>query len=577
MKRNRTVPSFERILRKKIAMNYQLIRVGVCLVLILAGEGICAQKLTTQDDTLRGTITAERNWWDVGYYRLKIAIDPDEQKISGSVMIVYKVLEAGQRMQIDLQPPLSIDKVRQGGKDLTFSKKGKNAHIIRIDKNQVPEATDSIEVFYSGHPIIARNPPWEGGFQFAKDRSNNWFIATSCQGLGASAWWPNKDHSYDEPDSMLMIVTVPEPLTDISNGRLRKVTSNGDSTRTFEWFVKNPINNYGVNVNAATYKHFADTLMGEKGLLTMDFYVLPYNFEKAREQFKQAKLMLKAFEYWFGPYPFYEDGYKLVETPYLGMEHQSSVTYGNGYQNGYRGKDPSGTGWGLKWDFIIIHESGHEWFANNITYKDIADMWIHESFANYSETLFTEFYYGKEAGTDYNVGIRKGIQNDRPIIGTYNVNKSGSGDMYPKGGNMLHTIRHSINDDEKFRNILRGLNETFYHKTVTSKEIEDFISSKAAVDFSKVFDQYLRDVRVPVLEYKIEKGKLHYRWANAVDGFDLGLHQSSMQAIKFLKPGTKWQTMSFKKREQPIDKQYLERMYYISVKDLTVSNPRSKM
>jgi aminopeptidase N len=558
-------------------MNCRLTRVAVCLVLALGYEGVSAQRPVTLDDTLRGTITPERRWWDVGYYRLKIAVDPTPQKISGAVLITYKVLQSGELMQIDLQPPLSIDRVRQGGEELTFSKRGRNAYIIQTKKNQLQDATDSIEVFYSGHPIIAKNPPWEGGFQFTKDRSNNWFIATSCQGLGASAWWPNKDHSYDEPDSMMISVTVPEPLTDVSNGRLRKVVANPDSTRTFDWFVSNPINNYGVNVNAATYTHFADTLIGEKGLLTLDFYVLPYNLEKAREQFKQAKQMLKAFEYWFGPYPFYEDGYKLVETPYLGMEHQSSVTYGNGYQNGYRGKDPSGTGWGLKWDFIIIHESGHEWFANNITYKDIADMWIHESFTNYSETLFTEFYYGKEAGTDYNVGIRKGIQNDRPIVGTYNINKSGSGDMYPKGGNMLHTIRHSINDDDKFRMILRGLNETFYHKTVTSKEIEDFISSRAGINFSKVFDQYLRDVRIPVLGYKIEKGKLHYRWANVVEGFDMGLHQSSNRTVKFLRPGTEWQTLTIRKGDRPIDKQYLERMYYISVKDVSIPTSRAKM
>jgi aminopeptidase N len=278
--------------------------------------------------------------------------------------------------------------------------------------------------------------------------------------------------------------------------------------------------------------------------------------------------MLKAFEHWFGPYPFYEDGYKLVEVPYLGMEHQSSVTYGNGFQNGYLGRDLSGTGWGLKWDFIIIHESGHEWFANNITYRDIADMWIHESFTNYSETLFTEYYYGKEAGTDYNVGTRKAIQNERPIIGVYNVNQSGSGDMYYKGGNMLHTIRHSIGHDEKFRTILRGLNETFYHSTVTSKQIEDYISTASGIDFSKVFDQYLRTVKVPQLEFRVGKKKLSYRWTNAVDGFDLGLNLQPQSRIRLLKPATNWQTVRLKKNEQLIDKAFLERMYYITVREV---------
>ena len=549
-------------------MTHRLFSLTIIFV-FLSSFPLFAQKVFTLDDSLRGTITPERSWWDVGYYKLKVSVNPTDKSIKGSVTTVYKILRENNTMQIDLQPPLTIEKITQAGRDLTFSKKGNNAWFVNIEKPQPVNGTDSIQVFYSGNPLIAKNPPWQGGFQFVKDQNGNDFIATSCQGLGASVWWPNKDHSYDEPDSMLISVTVPKPLTDVSNGRLRRVIDNADNTRTFEWFVKNPINNYGVNVNAATYEHFSDTLMGEKGLLTLDFYVLPYNLGKAKEQFKQAKMMLKAFEYWFGPYAFYEDGYKLVETPYLGMEHQSSVTYGNGYENGYRGRDLSGTGWGLKWDFIIIHESGHEWFANNITYKDIADMWIHESFTNYSETLYTDFYFGEEAGTDYNVGTRKGIKNDRPIIGTYNVNKSGSGDMYPKGGNMLHTIRHAINDDAKFRMILRGVNETFYHKTVTTKEIEDFISAKAGIDFSKVFDQYLRDVRIPVLEFRMEGRSLFYRWSNVVDGFSLPVHLQPEKRMKFLQPGTAWKSLKVKKGEQLIDKAYLERMYYITVENRT--------
>jgi aminopeptidase N len=544
----------------------------VILVNVILATTHCslAQNRTfTLEDTLRGSITPERSWWDVGYYRLRVAVDPDSQKISGQVLIAYRILREEDKMQIDLQPPLKIEKVIQDGREVAFSRKGKNAHILNLEKPQSRGGVDSIEVFYSGHPIIARNPPWDGGFQFTKDENGSSFLATSCQGLGASAWWPNKDHSSDEPDSMLISVTVPQPLMDVSNGRLIRITEHDDSTRTFEWVVKNPINNYGVNVNAATYAHFADTLHGEKGILDMNFYVLPYNLEKAKEQFKQAKLMLKAFEHWFGPYPFYEDGYKLVEVPYLGMEHQSSVTYGNGFQNGYLGRDLSGTGWGLKWDFIIIHESGHEWFANNITYKDIADMWIHESFTNYSETLFTEYYYGKEAGTDYNVGTRKAIQNDTPIIGIYNVNESGSGDMYYKGGNMLHTIRHSIGDDEKFRMILRGLNETFYHSTVTSKQIEDYISSEAGIDFSKVFDQYLRTVKVPQLEFRVDRKKLSYRWTNVVDGFDLALNLPSESRIRSIKPATEWKSIQLKKNERVIDKAFLERMYYITLREIS--------
>lgn len=519
----------------------------------------------TYEDTVRGTINEHRSWWDVGYYHLNVAVDPERRFIEGSVNLTYRVLEAGEEMQIDLQPPLSVTRIEQDDETLTFQAKGKNAVLVKLKKPQVPGSTQEITIQYSGNPILAKNPPWQGGVQFTTDMDGNHFIATSCQGLGASAWWPNKDHAYDEPDSMMMSVTVPSPLKDVSNGRLHDITEHTNGTTTYHWFVSNPINNYGVNVNIGNYVHFTDTLNGAKGKLDLDFYVLPANLEKAKEQFKQAKLMLRAFEYWFGPYPFYEDGFKLVEVPYLGMEHQSSVTYGNGYQNGYLGRDLSGTGWGLKWDFIIIHESGHEWFANNITYQDIADMWIHESFTNYSEALYTEYYFGKEAATDYVVGTRKDIQNDIPIIGIYNVNRRGSGDMYPKGGNMLHTIRHSINNDSLFRDILRGMNETFYHKTVTTKQIEDYISARAGVDLSKVFDQYLRNVTIPELQHYRKGKRIFFRWANAVNGFDLRVHMPVQGKVITLSPKTSWTKMKDKKKNTNIDAAYLERMFYIKV------------
>ncbi|MBL7817066.1 MAG: M1 family metallopeptidase [Saprospiraceae bacterium] len=508
---------------------------------------LLAQEKFTLDDTLRGSITRERAWWDLTYYELKVRVDPTNQSLDGSTTVFYKVLEPYQTLQIDLQPPLSIKRVFQDGKPLTINKKGQNAYFITLEKTQQKGQLESVVVEYSGKPKVAKRAPWDGGFSWSKDKNGQPFVATSCQGLGASVWWPCKDHMYDEVDSMLSSITVPQNLMDVSNGRLRKTTLNADGTKTFDWFVKNPINNYGVNVNIGNYTHFADEYMGEKGKLTLDYYVLPENLDKAKEQFKQVKLMLKAFEHWFGPYPFYEDGYKLVEVPYLGMEHQSSVTYGNRYTNGYLGTDLSRTGWGLKWDFIIVHESGHEWFANNITYKDIADMWIHESFTNYSENLFTEYYHGKEAGSAYVIGTRRSIQNDKPIIGHYDVNNEGSGDMYYKGGNMLHTIRQIVNDDDKWRAILRGLNQTFYHQTVTTKQIEDYVSKNANRDFSKVFDQYLRDTRIPVLEYRLTKKRIDYRWTNCVIGFDMPLkiildNKKEMT----LQPKTEWQSLKMK-------------------------------
>ncbi|MEM9144432.1 MAG: M1 family metallopeptidase, partial [Bacteroidota bacterium] len=400
----------------------------------------------TEQDTLRGSITPERSWWDLNYYHLDVTVDPEKKYISGSNTIRYRVLEAGQVLQVDLQPPMKIESVWQDGKALRFQSKG-NAHFVHLEKNQKEGRFNSVKIMYSGHPKVAQNAPWDGGFSWETDNRGKPFIATSCQGLGASVWWPNKDHMYDEVDSMAISVTVPKNLMDISNGRLRKIEEDQD-TKTYHWFVKSPINNYGVNLNIAEYTHFASTYEGEAGTLTLDYYVLPQNYDKAQKQFQQVPQMLRAFEHWFGPYPFYADGYKLVEVPYLGMEHQSSVTYGNQYKNGYLGTDLSRSGWGLKFDFIIIHESGHEWFANSITNKDIADMWIHESFTAYSESLFLDYYYGPEAAADYVIGTRALIKNDRPIIGPYDVNQEGSGDMYYKGANMLHTLRQLLEDDK---------------------------------------------------------------------------------------------------------------------------------
>ncbi len=491
------------------------------LLILFSGIILAQTPVFTQDDTLRGSITPERAWWDLTFYNLKVKVDPAQKSISGSNEIRYKVLTSNQLLQIDLQPPMLIERVEQDGQALTVNQKGRNAYFIELQKPQTVGSQQSVTVWYAGKPQVAKHAPWDGGFSWSKDAAGQPFVATSCQGLGASVWWPCKDHMYDEPDSQAVTVTVPKGLMDVSNGRLRRSSDNPDGTRTFEWAVTNPINNYGINVNIANYSYFADTLRGEKGVLTLDYYVLPENLEKAQTQFKQVKLMMRAFEHWFGPYPFYEDGYKLVEVPYLGMEHQSSVTYGNQYKNGYLGRDLSGTGWGLKWDFIIIHESGHEWFANNVTYRDIADMWIHEGFTNYSENLYTEYYFGKEAGAAYVRGTRENIENRRPIIGTYEVNSEGSTDMYYKGGNMLHTIRQIVDNDELWRSILRGINRDFYHQTVTTKQIEEYISQKSGKNLQKVFDQYLRTTSIPTLEYSLKKQQLIYRWTNCVPGFDM--------------------------------------------------------
>jgi aminopeptidase N len=504
-------------------MNKLRIILLTCFVTILAPYNLAAQKkIFTRQDTLRGSITPERACWDLKYYHLDIAVNPSDSTIKGKNTVIYKVIKPKTLMQIDLQEPLVLTKAVEGGKDLKFSREG-NVYWINIDAQQEIGRTYSIELSYEGRPVIAVHPPWEGGITWDYDRNNKPFVASSCQGTGASIWWPCKDHMYDEPDSMLISVNVPGNLMDVSNGRLRKIDDKADGTKTYHWFVSNSISNYSVNINVGDYVHFSEVYDGEKGPLDCDFYVLRDHLEAAKAQFKQAGLMLAAFEYWFGPYPFYEDGYKLVEAPYLGMEHQSSVTYGNGFANGYLGTDLSHTGWGLKFDFIIIHESGHEWFGNNITYEDIADMWVHESFTNYAESLYVEYYYGKEAGSEYVLGTRMNIRNDRPIIGMYNVNNEGSGDMYYKGGNMLHTIRQILNDDEKWRSILRDMNKDFWHSVVKGSQIEAYLSEKTGINLKPVFDQYLRDVRIPVFEYVVSGNALSFRWNNCVPGFNMPL------------------------------------------------------
>ena len=512
------------------------------------------KKNFTRQDTLRGSVTPEREWWDLTYYHLDIEVQPDKKFISGKNTIQYKVLKPNQVMQIDLQEPMEITKVLQDGKPLAIKREG-NVFYIMLDKQNTGDI-NSIEVYYKGYPREAKRAPWDGGFSWKRDQNGKHFVATSCQGLGASVWWPNKDHMYDEVDSMLISVTIPRGLKNISNGRLRQIRLNNDDTETWTWFVNNPINNYGVNVNIGDYVNFSETYEGENGNLDMSYWVLKDNLEKAKEHFKDAPKMMEAFEHWFGPYPFYEDSFKLVEVPYLGMEHQSSVTYGNQYKKGYLGNDLSRTGWGLKWDFIIVHEGGHEWFANNITNKDVADMWVHEGFTAYSENLFLDYFYGKKASADYVIGTRANIQNDRPLIGYYNVNKEGSSDMYYKGANILHTLRQLIEDDELWRAILRGLNKDFYHQTVTTKQIEDYISEKTNKDLSAFFNQYLRDTRIPTLEYKIENNNLSFRYIDIVEGFDMPVEVEIGNKTEWIFPSSEWKTKTIKSSDFKIDRDY---------------------
>ena len=522
-------------------------------LMLLHNKSISQEYEFTKQDTLRGSVTPERAWWDLTYYHLDIAVDLDNKFIKGSNTIEYKVLEPNKKLQVDLQSPLKITKVEQNGKELTFSSEG-SAHFINLIDKQRKGKINSVKVYYEGNPKEAVRAPWDGGLSWTRDSNGKHFAATSCQGIGASIWWPNKDHMYDEVDSMLISVNVPKGLMNISNGRLNKIEEFED-TNTYHWYVSNPINNYGVNINIGDYVEFSEVYDGEKGKLDMIYYVLRDNIERAKTQFKDAVKMMDAFEYWFGPYPFYEDSFKIVEVPYLGMEHQSSITYGNKYMKGYLGRDLSRTGWGLKFDYIIIHEAGHEWFANNITYKDIADMWIHESFTTYSENLFLDYHYGKEASSEYVIGTRAGISNSAPMIGPYGVNQRGS-DIYSKGANVLHTIRQIANSDEKWRMILRGLNKDFYHQTVETKQIENYISDKMGYDLSTFFDQYLRTTNIPVFEYKLNDGLLEYKWTNVVDGFKMPIELFVGDEKIRLNPTQEIKSINVKSEKIRLDKNY---------------------
>jgi aminopeptidase N len=517
--------------------------------LSLSGLFSSAQLLTpakssfSRADSLRGSITPERAWWNLLHYDLSVTPDYAAKSLKGENGIRFQAIADGQLMQVDLQEPMKVLGITWRNKPLTYTREGNVFH-VRFPRMVKAGSVETVIVRFEGVPKIAVRPPWGGGWIWTKDEQGRPWMSVADEGLGASVWFPCKDHLYDEPDSgVTMKITCSDTLVGIGNGRLLGTKANGNGTTTYTWNVVNPINSYDIIPYIGKYANWTSVFDGAKGKLDCSYWVLDYNLEKAKPQFKQADTMLHAFEYWMGPYPFYEDSYKLVEAPHLGMEHQSNVAYGNHYANGYLGRDLSGTGWGLKWDFIIVHESGHEWFGNNITDKDAADMWVHEGFTNYSETLYTTYMYGIEAGNDYLIGTRKNISNDENIIGRYDVNKEGSGDMYYKGGNMLHMIRQIIGDSA-FRGMLHGLSSTFYHQTVTTKQIEDYMSQYTHKDLSKIFDQYLRTTKVPTLAYQSSGSVISYRWTNCVPGFNMpvkvyvgGLPE------QWITPTTEWQTM----------------------------------
>lgn len=521
------------------------------------------KKVFSHQDTLRGSIGPGRAWWNVLRYDIEVTPDYNKKFIAGVNTITFKWLAAIPAtgfMQIDLQEPMIIDSIIYQNKPLQF-KRDHNAWFIQWPVTEHSDE-EKIRIAYHGNPRIAVRAPWDGGWLFTKDNKGRPWMTVACQGLGASVWYPCKDHQSDEPDNGASLsITVPDSLVAVGNGRLVEKKANDNGFTTWKWEVKNPINNYDIVPYIGKYVNWTEEYKGLKGNLDCSYWVIDYNEEKAKAQFLQTNDMLKCFEYWFGPYPFYDDSYKLVETPHLGMEHQSAVAYGNKFMNGYLGMDLSGSGWGKNWDYIIVHESGHEWFGNSITANDEADMWIQEGFTSYSETLFVECQYGKQAADAYTQGLRKNIDNDIPVIGPYGVNQEGSGDMYNKGNNIIHTVRQIINNDSVFRQILLGLNKDFYHKTVDSKDVENYFSKKSGKNFSELFDQYLRTTKIPELEYKMDKSKILYRWANTIKGFNMPV---KLTDNTWLYPTTNWK--SIKKKGNLTKGLNVDKNFYITVK-----------
>ena len=531
------------------------------VILILLGiQQMNAQ--FTRRDSLQGGLRAERTAYDVKRYDLNITINPEQRSIKGFNEITFDVVSPTQKIQIDLFENMKVDSIIWNTKKLNY-KRDNDAVFIDFPEKLASKSNHKLKFYYSGNPLIAKNAPWDGGFVFKKDSNGKDFIGVAVQGTGASLWYPVKDSQSDEPDNGASIkVAVPNGLMNVSNGRFLGSQDFKNGYTRWDWEVKNPINNYTITVNIADYIHIQDKMPD----LDLDYYVLRENEDKAREHFMEVKPMMECFQSKFGRYPFWEDGYKLVETPYLGMEHQSAVAYGNKYKKGYMGMDLSGTGVGMFFDFITIHETGHEWFGNSITSTDIADMWIHEGFTTYSETVFIECIKGYNDAMKYVNGQARNVRNDKPIIGQYGVNNEGSGDMYYKGSLLLNTLRHVIGDDEKWWKILYNYSETFKKKIITSDTVINYFNKASGMDLSTIFHQYLYTNQVPVFLYKIKGDYLYYSWNNTTDDFNMPLDIGFDDTKIRLQPTIKEQKIKLKKLSKKSFQIY-DNQFFVKIKE----------
>lgn len=517
----------------------------------------------SKNDSLLGSNSIYRSWWDIKHYAITFKPDFNTKFISGVNEISFLVLEENNHlMQLDLQLPMKIDSVFCNSIKINQITQNGNFWCLTIpDLKQ--NTLSQLKVFFSGYPKVAKNPPWDGGWVWKKDKNKNPWMSVACQGAGASVWFPCKELQSDEPDSGADLnIQVPDTLIGIGNGKLHSKTKLNGGFTQYSWKVKSTINSYDIIPYIGKYKHISDSIVGRNGTLKTDYWCLEYNETKAKTHLKENVVnTLKSLEEWFGPYPFYQDSYKIVESPYLGMEHQSNIAYGNNYINGYAGRDLSNSGWGLKWDFIVVHETAHEWFGNSVTACDVADNWIHEGFASYSEVLHTETFYGKDAGNDYCLGVRKSILNDKPVIGNYNIRQEGSGDMYNKGSNIIHMIRFLLNDDVKFKELLNAISSQFYHQCITSKQLEEFIMKETKLDLKAFFNQYLRTSQIPKLEYKLKAKSIEYRYTNVVEGFNIPLKVYVNQDTVILNPTENWQKIKLNEKVKKSNVKFDDKMY----------------
>jgi aminopeptidase N len=524
-----------------------MLRVSFFFVLILLIPQFYSYSQSyTHQDTLRGGLPFERSCYDVTYYNLDLLINIENQSIKGYNEIYFNVLAATSKIQLDLFKNLIIDSISSGNKAIPFKRDG-NAFFLFFEHPLQRDSSYQIKIYYEGNPIIAKKAPWDGGWVFSKDSLNRPWVAVACEGIGASLWWPLKDHLSDEPDSMRIHYTVPKEFTAVGNGTLESTSLSG-STKTYHWKVNYPINSYNVTCNVAHYAHIEDSHI-QKNLdtLKIDYYVLDYNKAKAQKHFKQVHPMLTCYETYFGPYPFFKDGYAMVETPYWGMEHQGAIAYGNDYSNKI-----------IDFDYIIIHESAHEWWGNNVSAKDHAEMWIHESFTTYSENLLVEYIYGYDMSIRY-LNLNKSlIKNNEPIVGPLGVNYEGweDSDMYYKGAWILHTFRSVLNNDSLWFSILKGLQHDMALKTVTTADIIQYINKKTNQDFTNFFIQYLYSAKPPILEFYLEKHKkkfyLNYRWSNTDKNFKMPIPLNlNISKRIFIEPSNTYKTLKLTKKELP--------------------------